>query len=372
MIVLAVNPGSTSTKIALYSTGGELFRKSISHDPQTLALQGGLAGQLEFRKAAVFSALREAPSFCLGGLAAVVGRGGLLRPLPGGVYRVSERMKGDLAAERYGSHASNLGALIADQIAREAGVPAFIVDPVVVDELGPLARYTGLPEIARRSIFHALNHKATARKAARQLGRAYEDCTLIVAHLGGGTSIGIHVQGRVVDVNNALDGDGPFSVERAGGLPSGDWMRYVLRHGDDPAGLQKKLAGEGGVVAWLGTNDIRLIEEAIQRGGRPAAGSGEAGAGGLDGRRCLEVIQALCYGFAKEICSLAAVSGGRVDAVVLTGGLAFNERIVREVRERVSFLAPVLLFPGENELEALALAAIDALEGRQPILEYSG
>ncbi len=401
LLVLAINPGSTSTKTALYSREGELFSRSVAHDPQTLARRGGLAGQLAFRKAAVLAALREADAFSLDRLSAVIGRGGLLKPLPGGVYRVNERMKQDLAAERYGSHASNLGALIADQIAREAGVPAFIADPVVVDELGPLARYTGLPEIARHSIFHALNQKATARRAARQLGRPYEECRLIVAHLGGGTSIGIHDRGRVVDVNNALDGDGPFSIERAGALPAGDWMRFVLRHAEDPAGLQRRLTGQGGVVAWLGTNDARRIEEAIRRaeagaadaasappgdvsaGGQSAAGGPHRQAaqsaarlheapGGLDGRRCREVMQALAYQIAKQICALAAVVCGRVDAVVLTGGLAHNERVVREVRERVGFLAPVLLFPGENELEALSVAAMDALEGRQEVLEYTG
>lgn len=368
MLVLAINPGSTSTKTAVYSREGERFRRSVAHDPATLSRRGGLAAQLEFRKAAILSALEESGFLPLERFAAVVGRGGLLKPLAGGVYRVNERMKQDLRAERYGSHASNLGALIADQIAGEAGLPAFIVDPVVVDELGPLARYTGLPEIPRVSIFHALNQKATARKAAGRLGKEYGDCRLIVAHLGGGSSIGVHDRGRVVDVNNALDGDGPFSIERAGALPAGEWMRYVLRHSDDPAALQRRLTGQGGVVAWLGTNDARRIEEAIRR----SEAGDPAGEDPLDGRRCLEVVQALCYQIAKQICSLAAVVRGQVDAVVLTGGLAHSERVVREVSERVSFLAPVLLFPGENELEALSMAALDALEGLQEIREYAG
>jgi butyrate kinase len=365
--VLAINPGSTSTKTALYSREGELFRKNIHHDSQTLARLGGIPGQLDFRRQAILSALQEVPSFSLRDLAAVVGRGGLLRPIPGGVYRVNERMKEDLRAELYGSHASNLGALIAGQIAGEAGVPAFIVDPVVVDELAPLARYTGLPEIRRRSIFHALNQKATARKAARSLGREYADCNLIVAHLGGGTSIGIHERGRVVDVNNALDGEGPFSIERAGSLPAGDWMRYVLWHSDNPTALQWKLIGQGGVVAYLGTTDAQAIETAIR-----AYRKGEEAPGGLDGRKCLEIMQALCYRVAREICSLAAVVSGRVDAVVLTGGLANSEGVVEEIRGRVSFLAPVLVYPGENELESLATSVFEALEGRLEVREYTG
>jgi butyrate kinase len=214
-----------------------------------------------------------------------------------------------------------------------------------------------VPEISRKSIFHALNQKATARKAAVKLGKSYGECNLIVAHLGGGTSVGIHERGRVTDVNNALDGDGPFSVERAGGLPSGDWLRYILTHSENHQSLQKKLTGQGGIVAYLGTNEVQLIEEEIQAH--------------RDGGKYLEVIQAMCYQVAKEICSLAAVVGGRIDAVVLTGGLARDRRIVEEIRRRVSFLGPFLVFPGENEMQALAFAAIEVLQGRETVQEYS-
>jgi len=365
--VLAINPGSTSTKTALYSQQGEIVSRNLAHEALELSRFRAIIDQLEFRKQAILDMLGEAASFRLEQLDGVVGRGGLLKPLPGGIYRVNEPMKEDLRTARYGSHASNLGALLADLIARMAGAEAFIVDPVVVDELSPWARYSGLPEIPRKSIFHALNHKSTARKAARQLGKEYNQCTLIVAHMGGGTSIGIHVQGRVVDVNNALDGDGPFAIERAGSLPAGDWMRYILSRQLDPASLQRKLTGGGGVVAYLGSNDARRIEAAIQ-----SYLAGQAQGEDLEGRKCLEVIQALCYQIAKQICALAAVVKGRVDAVVLTGGLAFNQRVVEDIRERVSFLAPVLLYPGENELEALATAAIAALEGREEIKEYRG
>jgi butyrate kinase len=224
-----------------------------------------------------------------------------------------------------------------------------------------------VPEISRKSIFHALNQKATAKKAAAELGLSYSGCNLIVAHMGGGTSVAIHQSGKVTDVNNALDGDGPFSVERAGGLPAGDWLRYVLAHSQNPAALQKRLTGRGGIVAHLGSNDLQAIEQAIEDHLRAAEARSE-----LDGARCLEVIRAMCYQVAKEICALAAVVAGRVDAVVLTGGMAWNRRIVEEIEKRVGFLARFLVYPGENEMEALAEAARAALEGREPIREYAG
>ena len=362
MKVLVINPGSTSTKVALFHRESELWRKSVSHPVEERFPT--LDAQLFMRRQTVLRALREEAGFRPEEVAAVIGRGGLLHPLAGGVYRVNQAMKEDLSSCRYGSHASNLGGLLADLLAAELQVPAFIADPVVVDELDALARYFGLPDLPRRSIFHALNQKASARRAAHELGKSYEDCALIVAHLGGGVSVGVHLGGRVRDVNNALDGDGPFAVERSGGLPSGDWLRYVLAHREEPEALQRRLTGRGGVVAYLGTNDARRIEEAIAAHER-----GEPGSGGLDGRRCLEVIQALCYRIAKEICSLSAAAAP--DAVVLTGGLAHSERVVAEISSRVRFLAPVLVYPGENEMEALAAAAFAALEGTQPILEYS-
>ena len=271
LTVLAVNPGSTSTKCALYRETAEAWKKGVSHGAAELARFRSLQDQLEYRTGAVRQGLREA-GLTLEGVSAVVGRGGLLKPLAGGVYEVNERMKADLASGRYGVHASNLGALIADVLAAEAGVKAYIVDPVVVDELDPIARYSGIPQIPRRSIFHALNQKAMAKKAARSLGKPYTAATLIVAHMGGGTSIGIHVNGRVVDVNNALDGDGPFAIERAGTVPAGDWMRWVLAHQHDPQALQAMITGKGGLVAHLGTNDF-----AVDRvGGRGKGHPGQA------------------------------------------------------------------------------------------------
>lgn len=357
--ILAINPGSTSTKCAIYDDTTEVWKKGVNHRSEDLARHRRITDQLDMRSTAVREGIREA-GIPFADISAVVGRGGLLKPLEGGVYEVNERMKSDLASCKYGIHASNLGALLADSLASEIGVRAFIVDPVVVDELDPLARYSGIPEIPRRSIFHALNQKATARKAARSIGKSYAECSMIVAHMGGGTSIGMHVNGRVVDVNNALDGEGPFAIERAGTVPAGDWMRWILSHQHDPQALQLMLTGKGGLVAYLGTNEFTLIE-------RSAEGNGE-----LDPRLSDELIRALCYQIAKSIAALAAFTSGRLDAIVLTGGLAFSPRVVREISLRVSFLAPVLQFPGENELEALAMGARDVLLGETRARTYEG
>jgi len=357
--ILAINPGSTSTKCAIYDDTGEVWKKAVTHQPEELARYRKIQDQLEVRCAAVRDGIAEA-GIPLSDIAAIVGRGGLLRPLEGGVYEVNEHMKADLFTCRYGTHASNLGALIADSIAAEIGVKAYIVDPVVVDELDPIARYSGIPEIPRRSIFHALNQKATAKKAARSLGRLYGDCSMIVAHMGGGTSIGIHVKGRVADVNNALDGEGPFAIERAGTVPAGDWMRWVLSHQHDPQALQLMLTGRGGLVAYLGTNEFPAIE-------RSADGEGD-----LDSKLSGELIGALCYQISKSIAALSAFTGGTLDAIVLTGGLAFSQRVVQDITRRVSFLAPVLLFPGENELEALALGVREVLLGEACARTYDG
>ncbi len=357
--ILAINPGSTSTKCAIYRDTLEAWKTSVSHKSEDLARFRRLQDQLEYRSAAVREGIAES-GIAMSEISAVVGRGGLLKPLPGGVYEVNHEMMADLLSEKYGRHASNLGALMADSIATELGVPAFIVDPVVVDELADIARFSGIPEIPRRSIFHALNQKAIARRAAASLGKPYSQCTLVVAHMGGGTSIGIHVNGMVVDVNNALDGEGPFAIERAGTVPAGDWMRWVLSHQHDPQALQLMLTGRGGLVAYLGTNDFPVIEKSAE------------GAGSLDQGTCDRLVRTLCYQAAKTICGLAAFTNGKVDAVVLTGGLAFSARVVKEITERVSFLGPVLVFAGENELEALALGARDVLRGEITARTYEG
>lgn len=386
--ILAINPGSTSTKCAFYVDEREAWKTSLSHRPEELARFQRIQDQFAYRAGVVRESLRSAAGVSLEGVSAVVGRGGLLKPLAGGVYEVNEAMKADLLACRYGTHASNLGALIADSIARESGVRAYIVDPVVVDELHPIARLSGVPEIPRRSIFHALNQKATAKKAARGLGRPYADLDLVVAHMGGGISVGLHVGGRVVDVNNALDGDGPFAIERAGTVPAGDWMRYVLSHQHDPRGLQMMITGRGGLVAYLGTNDFPAIEKAADEAAGEAADpavdetvldgmphgtrDGASLVGGLDGALCARLVETLCYQVAKAIVALAAFTGGRLDAIVLTGGLAFSRRVVAEITGRVSFLAPVIVLAGENELEALASGVREVLAGEASARIYEG
>lgn len=287
-------------------------------------------------------------------LAAVVGRGGLLQPLPGGTYRVNQAMLQELREARRGQHASNLGAVLAREIAGEGGIPAFIVDPVVVDEMEPLARLTGMPELERHSIFHALNQKAVARKASLALGLSYGETSLVVAHLGGGISVGAHHRGRVVDVNNALDGDGPFSPERSGGLPAGGLLRLCFGGEYSREDLHRKLVGRGGLLAYLGTHDGREVEERIDKGDREAR----------------LVYQGLAYQVAKEIGGAAAVLGGRLQAVVLTGGLAHSRRLVGWIEERVAFLGPVLVYPGEEEMEALAQGGLRVLSGEEEARAY--
>jgi butyrate kinase len=352
--ILVVNPGSFSTKVALYDGPRCLRSETVDHPPEVVAGFRHIAEQFGLRRQVVLDCLARWGER-LDGLVAVVGRGGLVKPLKGGVYRVNADMVHDLRHGVSGEHASNLGGLLAADLAIQAGVPAFVVDPVMVDELQPLARYTGFPEIARRSIFHALNQKAVARRAATSLGKDYGELNLIVAHLGSGVSVGAHQRGRVVDVNNALDGDGPFGVERAGRLPAGDLIRLCFSGRWTEAELLRRVRRGGGLVAHLGVNDGREVEARIARGDERA-------------RECFE---ALAYWIAKEVGALAAALEGQVDTIVLTGGLARSERLVGWIRRRVEFLAPVMAFPGEHEMEALALGALRALEGEEPVLEYA-
>ncbi len=304
------------------------------------------------REAAVLRVLRRC-GIDVRALDAVAARGGLLEPCPSGTYQVNGPMLRDLESGRHGVHASNLGAIIGDRIARLASVPAFIVDPVIVDEMTPEARFSGIPEIERRSVWHALNQKAVARRAAAALGKPYEETNLIVAHLGGGISVAAHCRGRAVDVNNALDGDGPFAVERSGGLPAGDLVR--LAHRMPKGELLRRITGEGGVVAYLGTNDMRQVER------RAASGD----------RKVRAVIAAMAYQVAKEIGACAAVLRGKVDAVVLTGALARCRPLIMGIRRRVRFIAPVRVAPGEMEMEALAFGALRVLRGEARARRYT-
>jgi len=303
------------------------------------------------REAAVLGALRRA-GFGPEQLDAVAARGGLLRPCRSGTYLVERPMLAELRVGWHGVHASNLAALAAARIAAAAEAPAFIVDPVVVDELCPEARLSGLPEISRRSAWHALNQRAVARRVARKLGRRYEDVNLVVAHLGGGTSVAAHRRGKAVDVNNALDGDGPFAVERSGGLPAGDLVRLAVK--TPRAEMLRKITGGGGMVAYLGTNDLFEVERRVARGERKAR----------------DVLAAMAYQVAKEIGACAAVLEGKVDAVVLTGGAARCRALVRRIRRRVRFVAPVHVVPGEMEMAALANGALRVLRGEEGPRRY--
>ena len=350
--ILAINPGSTSTKIAFFQDEKQVFKESLHHPKEELEKYEKIVDQYEFRLGVILNFLQEKK---IEKLDAVVGRGGLLKPIPGGTYRVNEAMLHDLRIGLQGEHASNLGGILAHEIAKKYGAEAFIVDPVVVDEMEPIAKISGLPEIVRRSIFHALNQKAVARLAAKDLGKSYDEVNLIVVHLGGGISVGVHRKGRVVDVNNALNGDGPFAPERAGGLPVWDAMKLALSGKYTEAELKKKLAGKGGVVAYLGTNNMKEVEERVK------AGDGEARL----------IFEAMAYQVAKEIGADATVLKGEVDAIVLTGGLAYSELFVGWIKERVSFIAPVMVYPGEDEMRALAFGALRVLRGEEEAKEYS-
>jgi butyrate kinase len=346
-LVLVINPGSTSTKVALFENEKELFSETIAHSQADLRPFKRIADQYDMRFNVIENAL-QSNGVDLKGIDAVVGRGGLLEPILGGVYAVNERMLNDLRNAERGEHASNLGALIADRFAKKNGVPAFIADPVVVDEMEPVAKVTGLPEIERRSIFHALNQKAVAKKASAELGLPYDQTRLIVAHLGGGISVGAHRYGRVVDVNNALDGDGPFSPERAGSLPGGQLASMCFSGEFTLADVKKKLTGQGGLVAHFRTSDIRDIDNKIRNGDE----------------RAKLVLDAMVYQIARHIGASAVTLDGKVDAVVLTGGLALNASLIEKLRQKIDWIAKVLVYPGEEEMRALALSALDVLNKR--------
>ena len=343
--ILAINPGSTSTKIALYDDEQPTLALTLRHSAEEIARFPRIIDQLDWRKEMVLEALAK-NNFDVKSLSAVIGRGGLIKPIESGVYEVNAALKNDLVnAQR--EHASNLGGLIAEQIAQAAGVKAYIADPVVVDELDDIARLSGIPECPRISIFHALNQKAIARRHAEKVGKRYEDLNLVVAHMGGGISVSAHCKGRVIDTNNALDGDGPFAPERAGTLPAGELVDLCFSGRYTRHDIQQMLAGKGGLVAHLGTNSMIQVMERIGQGDEKAR----------------VVKDAMCYGIVKQIGAMAAALGGRVDAVILTGGIAHNKSVVEYISEFCSFIAPIAVYPGENELESLVTNALVVLRG---------
>lgn len=350
--VLVINPGATSTKIAVFDGDKALLQRSIEHATEELARFGLVLDQLSYRLNLILSALDEA-SIPLSHLSAIVGRGGLLRPMESGTYAVNELMLDDLGAAARGQHASNLGPVMAHRIARRLGIPAYTVDPVAVDELDDVAKVSGLPELPRESLSHALNSKAVARMAAGRIGKRYERASLVVAHLGTGVSVSAHRCGRMIDVNNSQE-EGPFSPDRCGTLPSYRLVKLCFSGRYSEKELLSRLMGSGGLFALIGTKDVRTAEA------RAAAGDADADL----------ALRALAYQTAKEIGAMAAVLHGEVDCIALTGGMAHSGGIVEDISTRVRFIAPVLLFPGEEEMVSLALGALRALRGEEEVKTY--
>lgn len=351
--ILSINPGSTSTKIALYDDEQEVFNKTLRHSEAEISQFDSIIDQADFRRQMVLDALAES-DINIQKLSAIVGRGGLVKAIPGGTYHITESLLEDVRRSEKGEHASNLGAILAHEIATSLNLPAYIVDPVVVDELAPIARISGHPEIERASIFHALNQKAVAHRYAKSVGRKYSDLNLIIAHLGGGISVGAHERGQVIDVNNALNGDGPFSPERSGGLPIGDLAKLCFSGRYSEKEVKRMITGAGGFVSYLGTNDGREVEQ------RAKAGDDYAKL----------ILDALGYQVAKEIGQCGAVLHGRVDQIILTGGLAYGKYLTDYITRRVEFIAPVSVYPGEDEMTALTEGALRILRGEEEAKNY--
>jgi len=353
-LILAINPGSTSTKIAVYQNVKTVFTKNISHNIEDLSRYAKISDQYQFRKDIILNELKQA-DINLDQIKVVVGRGGLVKPVKSGVYAVNKKLKHDLKESPFGEHASNLGGLIADDLARSLpDAKAFIVDPVVVDEYEDLARISGHPLFKRVSIFHALNQKAVARSHANSIMKKYEDLNLIVVHLGGGISIGAHKKGRVIDANQGLDGDGPFSPERSGTLPMGDFARLCFSGKYTKEQVLKMIKGEGGLVAYLGTNNAYEVEQRMMNGDKEAR----------------QIFEAMAYQVAKEIGAMDAVLKCDVDAILITGGIAHSKWFVNQIIERVYKIAPVHIYPGEDEMLALAMGGLMVLNGEMQALEY--
>jgi len=352
--IFVINPGSTSTKIALYRDDHEEMAENLHHSPEQLTPHSQILGQFDFRRQTLLRFMQSA-NLAPDSVDAYVGRGGLLHPIPSGTYEVDHDMVEDLRHGVMGEHASNLGGLLAHALAQSSGARAFIVDPVVVDEMDNIARLSGHPDLPRKSIFHALNHKAVARKAASHLGKSYPEINLIVAHLGGGISIAAHRRGRVIDVNNALDGEGAFTPERSGTLPAGDLVRLCFSGRYSKEKILRMIKGGGGVMAYLGVNDMRVVADQVRAGDE----------------RARRVYQGMAYQVSKEIAALGAVLKGQVDMIVLTGGVAYDSTFVEWIEARCSFLAPVIVHPGEEEMEALALGALRVLRNDESARTYS-
>lgn len=350
--ILAINPGSTSSKIGYFEDRECKASITIRHNQDEIAQYETVADQYDMRKTAITKWMKE-QNIEMENLDGVVGRGGLLRPTRGGTFIVNDSIIEDLRSAKYGVHASNLGALIAKEIARMAGVEAYIVDPVTTDEYGPLARYAGHPDFKRVSVFHALNQKAAARTICEKLGREYKNMNMIIAHLGGGATIAAHEKGRAVDVNHGLE-EGPFTPERSGTLPVLEIikMSYSGQFSEDE--MKKKVVGRGGLTAYTGTSDVQAIVKKAEGGDEKAA----------------EILEAMVYQISKEIGACAAVLKGKVDAIIVTGGVAYNKFVTDRIEQRVSFIAPLHILPGENELLSMTNGVLRVLEGKEEAGTY--
>lgn len=350
--ILAINPGSTSTKIAVYTDDKPDFTLSIDHTPEELAQFAKVVDQFDWRKQLIENALDE-KGVDLRSFDAIIGRGGIISPIESGVYEVNDDLRRDLLNARM-QHASNLGGLLARDIADEIGVKSYIADPVVVDEMMPYARISGCPELPRESVFHALNQKAVARVFAKESNKRYEELNLIVCHMGGGITVSAHRRGRVIDTTNALDGCGPFSPERSGSLPPGPLVHLCFSGKYTEAELMRMVHGNGGLKAHLNTTSVPEVLDRIDHGDLHA----------------MLVLRAMCYTVAKEIGEMAVSLKGKVDAILITGGMAHSKRITDFVAEHVSFIANIYVYPGENELKSLAENALAAIKGEREIKVY--
>ncbi len=350
---LIINPGSTSTKIGVFEDETLLFEETLRHSTEEIAQYASIVDQKDFRKQIILDLL-EKKNFDIKSLQVIVGRGGMLKPIPRGTYAVSDELLEDLKIGKQGQHASNLGGILAREIGDSIGVPSYIVDPVVVDELMPIARYSGVPELPRTSVFHALNQKAVAKRYAKEKGVAYDSLNLIVVHMGGGVSVGAHEKGRVIDVFNALDGDGAFSPERAGAVPSGALIKMCFSGEYTEKEVYKKIVGGGGFNAYLGTNDMRDVAKMIDEGDSHAD----------------EVREAFILQVCKNIGSMSCVLKGKVDQIIVTGGIAYNKAVVDKMEERAGFIAPFTVYPGEDELLALTQGALRVLSGEEEAMVY--
>jgi len=351
--VLTINPGSTSTKFAVYDDETAIFTKTVRHGKDDLSRYNSILDQKNFRKDYILSFLTEA-GIDGDSLDAVAGRGGLLKPIESGTYLINKTMLKDLHTATAAIHASALGAIIAAEIAEEFFIPAYVVDPIVVDEMDRNAKLTGMPGIERSSVFHALNQKAIARRAVGKIGKPYENSRLVVAHLGGGITVGAHRYGRVIDVNDALSGEGPFTPERTGGIPALPLIKMCFSGEYTESEMTDKISKKGGVCAYLGTNDLRMVQKMINDGDEFAA----------------LVLDSMAYQVSKEIGAMTAVLEGNADAIILTGGLAYSNRFTGAVKQRVDKFAPVYVYAGEDEMFALMSGALRVLRGQEAVSYY--